>query len=46
MADEPSKLPLNGNQDTPQKSTYQQKIMSEIDGIEEISQVTFPINLN
>ena len=39
-----SRLPLNGNQETTQKSTYQRKIMSEINGIEEVPEVTFPIN--
>ena len=38
-------LPLNGNEATTQKSTYQNKIVSEIDDIEELPEVTFPINL-
>ena len=40
-----SRIPLNGNQYTTQKSTYQQKIVSEINDIEEIPEGIFPINL-
>ena len=39
-------LPLNGNQETTQKSTYQKEIVSEIDYIEELPEGTFPINSN
>ena len=45
MADTLLILPLNGNQKNTNKSTYQQEIVSEINGTEEISQVNFPINL-
>ena len=37
--------PLNGNQETTQKYTYQQEIVSEINYIEKIPEGTFPINL-
>ena len=40
-----SRIPLNGNQETTQKSTYQQEIVSEINDIKEIPEGTFPINL-
>ena len=40
-----SRIPLNGNQETTQKSTYQQEIVSEINDTEEIPEGTFPINL-
>ena len=36
-------LPLNGNQETTQKSTYQKQIMSEINDIKELTEVTFPV---
>ena len=39
-----SRTPLNGNQDTTQKSTYQKEIVSEINNIEEIPEGNFPIN--
>ena len=45
VSDALSRIPLNGNQYTTQKSTYQKKIMSEIDDIEELPEGTFPINL-
>ena len=40
-----SRIPLNMNQDTTQKSTYQQEIFSEINDIEELPEGTFPVNL-
>ena len=40
-----SRLPLNGHEDTTQKSTYQIQIVSEINDTEELSEGTFPINL-
>ena len=45
VADAISRLPLNGNQETSQRSTYQQEIVSEINYIEEIPEGNFPINL-
>ena len=45
VSDALSRISLNGNQYTTQKSTYQKKIMSEIDDIEELPEGTFPINL-
>ena len=44
VADTLSKIPLNGNQETTQKSTYQKEIMSENNDIEELPEGTFPIN--
>ena len=44
VADALSRLPLNGNQETTQKSVYQQELVSEINDIEEIPEGTFPIN--
>ena len=38
-------IPLNGNQETTDKSTYQQEIVSEINYTEEIPEGNFPINL-
>ena len=38
-------IPLNGNQETTQNSTYQREIMSEINDIKELPEGTFPINL-
>ena len=35
---------LNGNQETTQKSTYQQEIVSEINDTKELPEGTFPIN--
>ena len=46
VADGLSIIPLNGNEETTQKSTYQQEIVSEINDIEEILESTFPMNLN
>ena len=46
VADRLSRRPLNGNEETTQKSTYQQEIMSEINDTEEIPEGTFPINLH
>ena len=46
IADTLSRLPLNGNQYTRQKSTYKKEIMSEINDTEEILEGNFPINLN
>ena len=40
-----SRIPLNGNQETTQNSTYQLGIVSEINYIKEISEGTSPINL-
>ena len=40
-----SRITLNRNEETTQKSTHQQEIVSEINDIEEISEGTFPINL-
>ena len=45
VVDTLSRLPLNGNQDTTQKSTYQEENVSEINGIEEQPEGNFPINL-
>ena len=45
VADALSLFPLNGNQETTYKSTYQQEIVSEINDTEELSEYTFPINL-
>ena len=45
VADVLSRIPLNVNQDTTQKSTYQQEVVSEINDIGEIPEGTFPINL-
>ena len=39
-----SRIPLNGNQETTQKSIYQQEIASETNDIEELPEGTFPIN--
>ena len=44
IADTLSILPYNGNQDTTQKSIDQKEIMSEINDIKELPEVTFPIN--
>ena len=38
-------IPLNGNEETKQKSTYQQEIVSEINDTEEIPEGTFPTHL-
>ena len=43
VSDVLSRLPLYGNQDTTQKSTYQQEIVSEINDRKEIPEDTFPI---
>ena len=40
-----SRIPLNGNEETTQNSTYQQEIVSEINDTEETPEGTFPINL-
>ena len=40
-----SRIPLNKNQETAQKSTYQQKIVSQINDTEEIPEGIFPITL-
>ena len=45
VVDAPSRLPLNGNQYTIQKYTYQKEIVSEINDIKELPEVTFPIIL-
>ena len=45
VTDRLSTIPLNGNQETTHKSTYQNEIVSDINDIEEISEYTFPINL-
>ena len=45
MTDGLSRIPLNRNQETTQKSTYQQEIVSETNGNEELPEGTFPINL-
>ena len=45
VADALSRSPWNGNQETTQKSTYQQEIVSETNDIEEMPECTFPINL-
>ena len=44
VVDAPSRLPLNGNQYTIQKYTYQKEIVSEINDIKELPEVTFPIS--
>ena len=46
FADRLSKIPSYGNEETTQKSTFQQEIVSEINDTKEISEGTFPINLN
>ena len=40
-----SRLPLNWNEETTQKSTYQKEIVSEINDFEELPEGTFLINL-
>ena len=45
VADRLSRIPLNGNNETEKKSTYQQEIVSEYNDIEEIPEGNFPINL-
>ena len=45
LVDALSRLPLNGNEETTQKSTYQNEILSEINDIEELSEGTFTISL-
>ena len=45
MSDSLSRLPLNDNQDTTQKSIYQKTIVSEINDTKEIPGYTFPIYL-
>ena len=45
MADAPSTLPLNVNQENTRKYSYKKEIVSEINDTKEISEVTFPINL-
>ena len=44
LADALSILPLNGNQETTHKSTYQQEILSKINEIEEIPEDNFLMN--
>ena len=44
VADAISRFPLNGNQETTQKSTYQREIVSEINDTKEILEGNFPIN--
>ena len=39
-----STLPLNGNQETTQNSTYQQEVVPEINDIEKIPEGTFSMN--
>ena len=39
-------IPLNDNQETTEKSTYQQEILSEINDTEELPEDNFPININ
>ena len=45
VTDRLSRIPLNGNEDTTHKSTYQQEIVSEINDTEELPEGDFPINL-
>ena len=45
VADRLSRIPLNGNQDTTQKSTYQKEIVSKTNNIKELPEGTFHINL-
>ena len=45
VADALSRLPLNGNQNTTQRSTYHKEIVSEINDIKELPEGNFPINL-
>ena len=45
VSDVLSRIPLNGNQETTQNSTYQKEIVSEINDIEELPKGNFPINL-
>ena len=44
VADAISRFPLNGNQETTQKSTYQREIVSEINDTKEIPEDNFPMN--
>ena len=45
VAERLSRIPLNGNQETTQKSTHQQEIVSEINDIKEIPEGNFSISL-
>ena len=45
VADALSRLALNGDQETTQKSTYKKEIVSEINDIKLIPEGNFPINL-
>ena len=45
MADALSRLPLNGNQETTQESTYKKKIVSEINDTKEIPEGVFNLIL-
>ena len=45
VADALSMIPLNGNQETTQKSTYQKEVFSETNDIKALPEGTFPINL-
>ena len=45
MADALSRLPLNGNQETTQESTYKKKIVSEINDTKEIPEGIFNLIL-
>ena len=44
MADAPSTLPLNVNQENTRKYNYKREIVSKINDTKEISEVTFPID--
>ena len=46
ISDAISRLSFNGNQETTQKSTYQKEIVSEINDIKELPEITSPIILN
>ena len=45
VADTLSRLPLNGNEETTYKSTYQKEKVLKINDIKELSEGNFPINL-
>ena len=40
-----SRIPFNGNQETTQKSTYQNEILSKINDVKELPEGSFTINL-
>ena len=44
LVESPSRLTLNGNQETTYNSTHQKELVPETNDIEEITECTFPIN--